>query len=177
MPYCTNCSNCPYLDQNHLKGSNYVTQRPDPPIELEDNGSPVLLVFQAPGVVEWNVGKAIQPTKKQGGTAGSRLEKSWKTKGRQRSDFDIINAVQCFPGNPGGKGDRDYDPDSAARTCCAVRFTAAIKQKNYSEIIAFGHIAQTLVNQILPSLTNNPKFTAARHPSGGCSNSILNSLW
>ena len=82
MAYDSNCERCPYYNQENLS-VNQRTTRNSPPVEFENNNSGTLLVFQAPGDVEWRVGRAIQPTVKIGGTAGRRIELSWKRVGKK----------------------------------------------------------------------------------------------
>ena len=144
--------------------------RHSPPIELEKNESDILLIFQAPGIEEWKVGKAIQPTKKPGGTAGRRIELSWKRKGKVRADFDIINTVQCFPGNNGG---RDLSPNILSICSCQNRLREVIKNNKYDKIITFGKIAKNIIENLnTPSTIINSK-----HPTGGLKNSDLDKLW
>lgn len=61
MPYDHHCKDCPYNNQEHLVGSTHFAQGLSP-VELKDNDSNILLVFQAPGIEEWKLGKPIQPT-------------------------------------------------------------------------------------------------------------------
>lgn len=173
MAYDLHCLACPYFQQRHLQ-STLQTNRNSPPIELESHGSSTLLVFQAPGDMEWVEGKPIQPTKKRGGTAGVRIQNSWQRKGKARDDFDIINAVQCFPGND---GDRDFEPMSDAKSCCAKRLNGILKQGIYRKIIVFGDVAFETVNSLIGESSTNSQLIQAAHPNGGVSNSTLDSLW
>ena len=174
MSYNQNCYNCPYNNQIHLAKTPYITTRNTPPIELEDNQSDILLVFQAPGSEEWKVGFAIQPTVKPGGTAGSRLLQSWNRKSKSRSDFDIINTVQCFPGNT---GNRDTAPNVMAICCCSKRLLLVLQSKSYRKIITFGDLAFQVVSNLILSCSHQPQLIQARHPNGGVSQKILDSLW
>lgn len=174
MSYDDNCQNCPYCRQDHLVGTEHFSERENPPITLEDNSSTVLLVFQSPGDKEWLVGKAIQPTKKQGGTAGVRIQNSWGRKNKSRTDFDIVNAVQCFPGN---EGDRDFDPNVMAICSCANRLRGILESKEYEEIIAFGEVAKQVVECLVKKLNFTPKVVPATHPNGGVKNADLDALW
>ena len=173
MAYDQHCRPCPYFQQRHLLAASQTT-RSSPPIELESHGSSTLLVFQAPGIMEWIAGKPIQPTQKRGGTAGARIQNSWHRKAKTREDFDIINAVQCFP----GKGNnRDFEPMSDSRSCCAKRLKEVLEQGTYSEIIVFGDIAFKTVNSLKRESGANPQVIRAAHPNGGVSKSTLDSLW
>lgn len=91
------CNDCPYNGGNHLEGTQFFNPKYTP-LKLESNNSEILLVFQSPGEEEWKNGIAINPTKKQGGSAGIRILNSWKRCKRTRKDFDITNIIQCFPG-------------------------------------------------------------------------------
>ena len=173
MEYDDNCQNCPYYLQNHLVGGSR-TIRNSPAITLENNISTTLLVFQAPGDNEWHAGKAIQPTKKQGGTAGVRIKNSWERKSKSRTDFDIINAVQCFPGND---GDRDLTPKLMAICSCSKRLQIVLESKRYKEIIVFGSIAEEMVEESIKKLNYSAEIVKAPHPNGGIKNSTLDALW
>ena len=116
---------------------------------MENNNSDTLLVFQSPGIEEWGKGQAIQPSRKKGGTAGRRIELSWERKQKNRYDFNIINAVQCFPGND---GDRDLEPNIISIYSCLNRLEHIQKEKNYKRIILFGQIAQNVGDNLLYKL-------------------------
>ena len=106
MGYDACCCGCPYKDQTHL-AADEKTGRSSPPVEVEVNGSGVLIVALAPGVEEWQCGTPLMPIKKRGGTAAGRIKQSWDRKGKERSQFDIVEAVQCYPGSG---GERDNPP-------------------------------------------------------------------
>jgi len=174
VSYDINCLNCPYNHQKHLIDGSFQSSRSNPPVVLENNGSDVLLVFLAPGNKEWEVGKAIQPTKKTGGSAGVRVENSWKRKGKSRTDFNIINTVQCFPGN---NGDRDLEPNTKAISSCSNRLEVIIKSSEYCKILAFGEVAQQIIFKLLGSKDYEKRVIAMRHPNGGVKNKDLDGLW
>jgi uracil-DNA glycosylase len=173
MAYDSNCNNCPYEKQIHLSSKNR-TNRVSPPIELENNNSEILLLFQAPGTEEWKEGQAIQPVKKQGGTAGRRIELSWERKHKNRNDFDIINTVQCFPGN---NGNRDLEPNTMSICSCSNKLEYILNTNHYSKIIAFGEIAQNVVENITNKLKIEIDIVKSKHPTGGLSNKDLDDLW
>lgn len=170
-----NCPTCPYYEQKHLDPTS-KTDRQHPPIILENNESEVLLVFQAPGTDEWRVGEAIQPVKKQGGSAGARIDQSWGRCQKNRKDFDIINVVQCFPGTI-RNSTRDLPPNTMSICKCKSRLLATIIAKQYSKIIVFGEIAYEIVNYLLQFLNYHPVITRATHPTGGASKQSLDELW
>lgn len=174
MPYDQNCYSCPYYQQGHLREESFRTARVSPPVELEDNGSATLLVFQAPGDEEWKVGKPIQPTKKVGGTAGVRIFNSWVRKGLKRDSFDIINAVQCFTDNVGS---RDIRPNTMAICCCSKRLKCIIDAKRYTRIITFGDIAFEVVSNLVKNASHRSSVSKAPHPNSGVENDVLDALW
>ena len=131
-------------------------------------------MFQAPGDNEWSAGKAIQPIKKRGGTAGARVKKSWERKGKSRSDFDIINAVQCFLNND---GKRDFTPHSMAIFSCSKRLENDLNAKQYQKIITFGNIARDVIIHLVKPLNYTPIVVTGLHPNGGVKNSDLDNLW
>ncbi len=173
MEYDENCQSCPYYLQNHLSSGLRIT-RAAPPISLENNSSSTLLVFQAPGDMEWRSGKAIQPTKKQGGTAGVRIKNSWERKNKSRTDFDIINAVQCFPGND---GDRDLSPKLMAICSCSVRLNIILQSNKYKKIIVFGDIANEMIEKFTKNVGYTVNIIKAPHPNGGIKKATLDALW
>ena len=173
MSYSENCNDCPYYQQKHLTEKD-KTDRTTPPINLEKNNSTILLVFQAPGVEEWKVGKAIQPVKKKGGTAGRRIESSWKRKNKLRNDFDIINIVQCFPGNA---EKRDLKPTSMSISACSFNLEDILRNNNYKKIIAFGNIAQDVIENLITKIEIEVEVIKSKHPTGGLSNNDLDKLW
>lgn len=143
----SNCPLCPYYNQAHL-ANEQKTMRSNPPVPLEDNNSNTLLIFQAPGIEEWISGVPIQPTRKKGGTAGARVALSWKRQKESRTQFDIINVVQCYPGNRGNDGDRDDRPHTLATCACSKRLQEILAVKNYSKIIVFGEIAGEIAQHL-----------------------------
>ena len=172
MGYDENCCCCPYLNQKHLNQKER-TCRPDPPVEVEDNGGDVLIVALAPGVEEWRSGKPLMPIKKKGGTAGRRVQKSWERSGKKREDFNIIEAVQCYPGE--GKKGRDKEPVNEAVKACAERLRATLKQRKYRKAIALGEVAYKSLQRASANLTLN--IAKGPHPTGGASKAELDALW
>ncbi|OTE98023.1 hypothetical protein BCS42_11350 [Crenothrix sp. D3] len=153
---------------------------------MEDNGSDTLLVFQAPGEEEWmKQGIPLYPEIKRGGTAGSRIKLSWEreqkcrnTSSPTRTDYDIVNVVQCFPDkDPNSNENRDAKPNVMAVCCCSNRLLTILQQKNYVKIIAFGDIAQQVLPSLISRLSLQPNFINAPHPTGGTLNTTLDALW
>ena len=168
------CHLCPYFGQQQIAGTAAVVVRDSPPVLSESNGSRILLVFQAPGIDEWKIGKPLQPTRKPGGSAGRRIELSWSRTGFNRSNFDITNAVLCYPGH---KKNRDNKPSEKAIACCIKNLEKTILNENYSRVIAFGEIAIKSSEFILQSVKNIKRLVRFRHPCGGCDNESLDALW
>jgi len=169
-----NCSACPYFKQSHLIGSDFITSREFPPVASEINGSNTLLVFQSPGVREWDIGLPLQATKKRGGSAGRRVELSWLRTGFRRKQFDITNAILCYSGFHCG---RDNHPAQDAERCCINNLRAVISGGSYSRIISFGDVANRLTAEVLESAFATADWVAVKHPCGGLKNKDLDSLW
>lgn len=173
MQYDEMCYGCPYFQQKHLS-QRQRTSRFSPPVEFEKNSSRTLLVFQAPGDDEWRVGMAIQPTVKVGGSTGRRIEMSWERCERERHDFDIINAVQCYPGSD---GDRDFEPEPVAINTCSNRLEIVLNSNSYQKIVVFGDVAKNILNDICNRNRISLNIVPAKHPNGGASKVELDSLW
>lgn len=103
-----------------------------------------------------------------------RIQNSWHRRGKAREDFDIVNAVQCFPGND---GKRDFKPNPGAKACCAKRLNGILEQGIYRGIVVFGDVAFEMVNSLMGASGMNSQLIRAAHPNGGVSNSTLDSLW
>jgi hypothetical protein len=160
-----------------LQGSQYVTTRPSPPIELEDNNSTTLLVFQSPGDVEWDVGHAIEDHNLKGRSCGAKVARSWSRKKRTRSEFDIVNVVQCYQGKNLNTSKDEAIPKPIVRTCSA-RLEAALKRKKYVEAIGFGVHANRSLRTIINALPVQPVHIQVDHPnSSGFQNAYLDKLW
>ena len=167
------CRRCPYRNQAHLP-TELRQNRETIPLDVEDNGSDILLVAQAPGVEEWILGKPLQPTVKQGGTAGSRIAQSWERKQKERTSFNITNAVQCFP----GKGNpRDEVPAPEALSACAGWLRDAMRAREYRKVIVFGKVAAQVVGIIVALENLSCEVQYADHPSGGTLTAALDELW
>ena len=172
MGYDSRCCRCPYMDQRHLDPSER-TSRNDPPVEAEVNGSDVLIVALAPGVEEWVCGHPLMPTRKRGGTAGRRIELSWNKKCRVRSQYDIVEAVQCYPGS--GADGHDKTPSGDAVAACRERLRATLEQGSYRKAIALGEVAFESLSAA--SADVQLQTVKARHPNGGATTMDLNALW
>jgi len=170
------CSGCPYRFQTHLGSTRYFNGRGPLSIEHGNNGD-VLLVFQAPGVVEWEVGQPLQSECNTPSSAGVRINNSWMRMGKTRGDYDITNAVQCYPGKY--RSNRDKKPRKPSIRCCLEWLKLDIKKGQHKKIIAFGNVAYEQVNKALTQLglCSEVCVICSKHPSGGVSNNSLDSLW
>lgn len=167
------CLKCPYRNQAHLT-QEWRQDRETVPLDVEDNESDILLVVQAPGEAEWEVGRPLQPTTRQGGTAGSRIAQSWERTRKERKSFNITNAVQCFP----GKGDkRDQAPAPQAVSACSGWLRDAMRARRYRKVIAFGEVAAQVVGIVvtLEDLLCEVKYVP--HPNSGLRNEVLDEQW
>ena len=172
MGYDKHCRKCPYYQQKHLHPGERAN-RPNPPVEVEDNGSNVLIVALAPGENEWQCGLPLINLRKKGGTAGSRVQQSWNRRHKRRTDFDIIEAVQCYPGK--GYDGRDKRPEQDALDACAGRLQARLEQVKYSKAVALGKDAYSSLKQASAGM--KLKIIKGRHPNGGVSGVALDALW
>jgi len=138
------------------------------------NNSKTLLIFQAPGTEEWKKGEAIQNVKKTGGTAGARIAQSWARINKNRSDFDVINAVRCFPGKV---GERDIEPNVMSICSCSSKLENDLKNNDYNKIITFGKVAEQVVDSLIQRIDKKPEIINVKHPTGGIKKDELDSLW
>jgi uracil-DNA glycosylase family 4 len=139
---------------------------------MEDNGSSVLLLFQAPGEKEWAHGRPVSSNER--GSAGYRLEKAFARAGKARADFNITNAVQCFPGKKpvsAGERPRDRPPPALARRHCAAWLLEDVKAHPYRCITVFGDEAAKSIR--LLGLAEDPRFRFFKHPAGGLSDAEI----
>jgi uracil-DNA glycosylase len=160
------CQDCPY----HVSGRLHLppVNRSYSPLEKEDNGSDILLIFQSPGEVEWESGVPLQNFENG---VGLRLENSFRRIGKCRSDFDLTNTVQCYQGK--GANGRGKKPSKRAQERCRQKLRIDIESKQYMKIIVFGAIARKQVEALGYSFDSDPRFTHLIHPSGGLTNEEL----
>ena len=142
------CNECPYHNQKHLIGTLFELWSVDYlPLEMEDNGSDILLIFQSPGENEWKYGKPIYfDNMSNKNTAGARLKKAWDSNNKKRSDFNITNIVQCFQGKK-SNGKDDENLNSEAKRHCLDYLIDDLKkfQGKGKKIIVFGYQAKQQV--------------------------------
>lgn len=162
--YGKHCKNCPYCSAGHLDES--YRQRRQTPLSMEDNGSDVLLILQAPGLKEWEEGRPSCSTDPR--SAGGRLIKAFEELGRTRGDYNITNTVQCFPGkeNAAKTGQpRDKKPDTSALNCCTNWLKLDISAREYRQIVVFGREAEKAVKAL--GFGQDSRFKFCKHPTGG----------
>ena len=159
---------CKYTECPYYKNSEYF------PIDLESHNSKVLLVFQAPGIDEWEgnnkeLGRVPVSSIKTH-SAGKRIMNSLIRIGKSRSDFDYVETVRCYPGK--GKIGRDKKPRKKAISLCSAHLKNDISKHNYSTIICFGKIAQKAVKNIIGD-DSNVRIINRKHPNSRLTNSKL----
>ena len=162
-------------------GCPYNTGSTSTPIGLENNGSRYLLVFQAPGKDEWNGNtnskQRIPIDSENPHSAANRMRKSFDRKNKKRKDYDITEAVQCYPGQNTNK--RDKKPRKSSQNICKKYLKEEISNNNYTDIFCFGKIAYDIVKDILENIKTNKKINCveAAHPSSNVSNSALDNSY
>lgn len=73
--------------------------------------------------------------------AGSRMAEAFESCGKQRTDFDIAEAVCCFPGK---QKDLNHHEVVCASTYCRKYLYEYVSEKQYSKIVCWGNIAYTI---------------------------------
>lgn len=142
------------------------------PLSMEDNAASVLLIFQAPGENEWASGRPIFST--QPHSAGARLLDAFKRAETTRSDYNITNTAQCFPGKllpANGKRPRDKKPPAKAIKHCSQWLLRDIQARPYDRVVVFGSPAKAAVKSL--GYATDPRFQFIKHPSGGLSKLAL----
>jgi uracil-DNA glycosylase family 4 len=157
-----NCADCRYIHGRHLPEVAKALR--SHPLSLEDNGSRTLLIFQAPGIEEWKSGKPISSDSAQ--SAGGKLRKAFHLLGKQRTDYNISNVVQCFPGKLAPRGDekpRDNRPPKSVRRACSKWLREDISKGNYTRIVVFGIPAEETVKEL--GHEDYSRFLFVPHPT------------
>jgi len=157
-----NCADCRYIHGRHLPDVAKALR--SHPLSLEDNGSRTLLIFQAPGIEEWKSGKPISSDSAQ--SAGGKLRKAFHLLGKQRTDYNVSNVVQCFPGKQAPKGNkepRDKSPPKSVRIACSKWLREDISKGNYTRVVVFGRHAEKAVKEL--GYENDSRFVFVPHPT------------
>lgn len=162
MPFI--CTGCPYINLplHHLR--------------YENNNSDHLLVFQAPGYNEWTgntmSGKRIPIDSSNSHSCAERMRKSFVKKSVTRKNYDIAEAVCCYPGRSPKTG-RDKKPSAKSISCCTQNMVRLLTSHNYNKITCFGTIASKVVTNAINTAIQKgftmPKPNHVRYP---CSVSI-----
>ena len=171
MPNNTaNCSLCPFNPQNnvanlHSKNMSYIWKtKNNGPLMLENNNSDILLVFEAPGIDEWSKRQPI--ISKRGFSAARKFDDALKTAGKARVNYDITEAVLCFPGkSTAGVNQKIQEEVETAATYCQQYLQQDILNNNYRKIICFGEIAYSSVLKIYPSICADKPYYSSLYPN------------
>lgn len=99
-------------------------------------------------------------------STAARIRNSLLRINKLRADFDITNAVQCFPGK--ASSGRDKKPSEVARRKCEKWLQSDIDNSSYTKIVVFGAVAKKSVRSVISSSSIPVVFIA--HPSGGLKN-------
>jgi len=143
-------------------------------LSKEDNGSDTILVFQSPGRKEWVNKKPLSSDSPR--SCNGIVSRSWERTGRKREEFDITNAVQCYPGQD-QKTKRDLPPDPKAVEQCLYCLEKEILSKKYKIVIAFGKTAEKSVNRIVEKHNLDTIVINSKHPVAGVIKRDIDNLW
>jgi uracil-DNA glycosylase family 4 len=142
------CSDCLYACGRQLTEADRAI--PDRPLSMEDNGSDTLLVFQSPGIEEWKTGTPISSSNPR--SAAAKMRKVFELVGSDRGQFNITNAVQCFPGKRGaevGLNSRDRSPPAEVLVACSQWLETDIHKRSYKRVVVFGRVAEKMVRKLI----------------------------
>lgn len=168
--YVSYCNGCPYECAKHLSPRERAMR--SSPLSMERNEGSILLVFQSPGIEEWSTGHPVSGRSR--GSVGARLEAAFADVGKSRSDYDITNSVQCFPGKQLGddkQRPRDQSVMAKARRQCAEWLRLDLEYAKYEKIVVFGAVAKKTIQEL--SLPAGLPIQYLAHPSAGLSNAAL----
>jgi uracil-DNA glycosylase family 4 len=130
------------------------------PLSAEINGSDVLLIFQSPGLDEWASRKPISSENPR--SAAQKINSAMRKLNKDRSDFDITNAVQCYPGKS-NLSNRDNIPVTMAIQKCSENLRNDVHSKDYRRILVFGNIAKKSISQFNLGIDKHIEYF--KHPS------------
>ena len=149
---------CPFNINNNNSFTSARNLDSKTPLNLEDNGSKILLVFEAPGYYEWENETPIYDSRNEGmlDSAGSRIAKAFEIYGKNRDGYDIAEAVSCFPG---ARRNLIHDEICRAAYYCKNFLMNYISTKRYSRIICWGYIAHNSVVDVVGAIqTKDPMY-------------------
>ena len=165
--YCD--SNCPYNTQNIFTFTKARARDKIQPIDLEFHGSKTLLVFEAPGYYEWIKNRPIHDSRDEQkmDSAGSRIATAFEACNKQRNNYDIAEAVCCFPGK---QKDLNHNEIVNASMSCRKYLYGHVQAKRYSKIVCWGHIAYSSILDIVDSIRVQtpqycPTIISLKHPT------------
>jgi uracil-DNA glycosylase family 4 len=118
------------------------------------------VVFEAPGIDEWSKGEPVCSNRR--GSAGYIFNTELNNQGKQKSSYDIAEAVRCFPGTSTKTiNKKDQAELKKAAKYCQKYLKDIILVKNYEKIVCFGELAGTMVSSIIKSLhrQKNPYYS------------------
>lgn len=164
------------------KGCHYV-QSPPVNLKYENNGSDYLLVFQAPGFNEWTggaltiSGNRIPIDSKSTHSCAARMRNSFIRKNVLRYNYDIAEAVCCYPGVL--TSGRDKKPKVKSVNQCTINMANLLSKKKYTKITCFGDVAYKVVMNAITMIPGwaGPTPSYAPHPSSGVSNLVLDASY
>jgi len=151
------CSSIP--SKNH---SYIYSKRNNGPLDLYSlqHNNDILVVFEAPGIDEWSKGEPVCSNRR--GSAGYKFNTELNNQGKQKSSYDIAEAVRCFPGTSTKTiNKKDQAELKKATKYCQKYLKDIILRKNYEKIVCFGELAETMVSSIIKSLhrQKNPYYS------------------
>lgn len=175
------CINCPYNQQQHLAVNLQSNVNSPLSIRYGRKNADKLLIFQAPGIDEWQ-GNTVSGNREpidsiSSHSAAARMRNSIiKRKHLTKDDYDITEAVQCFPGKS-STSNRDKQPCAKSRYYCLQYLISDLSHKQYRQIVAFGDVAYEMaciaVNCVLQMGYIQTQPIHAKHPSSGVTNKEL----
>lgn len=162
----SNCnSNCPYnfssLNNANLSNNkNYIFNKKNSgPLSMIDNKKQILIIFEAPGIDEWSKNEPL--SSKRLGSAAKKFKDALATAGKNINNYDIAEAVYCFPGKSGkGQGQKIQTELDLAATFCETHLASEILSKNYTKIVCFCKVAYDSVTRIIQKLVLHPHYNA-----------------
>lgn len=147
---------CPYKKCSSTPSKNHLyihSKRNNGPVDLYSlqPTNDILVVFEAPGIDEWRKGEPICSQRR--GSAAYKFNTELSKQGKQKSNYDIAEAVRCFPGTSTTSSNqkKQQELDEAAKHCKKY-LKAIILNKNYKKIVCFGEVAKKSVTSIMHSL-------------------------
>ena len=161
--------NCPFNINNMTSFTKARNKDEKLPLHLENNGSKVLLVFEAPGYYEWENNSPIYDSRNNGmkDSAGSRIAEALEICRKNRNDYDIAEAVCCFPGKHGQLEQKDVE---TASEYCKKYLMDYVNSNRYEKVVCWGIVAYTIVKEIVNDINKrsadySPEIIEVEHPT------------